>query len=151
MLLMQSVNGAQFLKITSLLFLSTAIAALLAHCPTTVMHHYSHKDLALTLVALSLIFSVLYVPCDRSFISIQLSLMNLDGWVFVLSNRFIIFWYSILFKYYFKQTSAAMSWPLSNFINNVLTFFRWYVYFYWPFICIFCFYRCYWFTWSTLW
>ena len=64
MLLMQSVNGAKFLKITSLLFLSTAIAALLAHCPTTVMRHYSHKDLALTLVALSLIFSVLYVPCD---------------------------------------------------------------------------------------
>ena len=81
------------------LFLSSyRLAALLSPAPVIVIvpltnmyaSQKSHK-LDLTIVLLNLILLPVYVPLDSSFISIQFLVLNLDGWVDTLSNKFIIF------------------------------------------------------------
>lgn len=66
------------------------------------MHHYSHKDLALELVVLNLekTINAIYATTIIIFFSSQLFVLNGDGWVASLSNRFIVFWYSIFIIYF---------------------------------------------------
>ena len=76
---------------------------------------------------------MLYVPRKSSFISTQFFVLNLVDWFIVLSQKFIIFWYSIIVLLY-----------LSQIINNFLSFFWRYIsffrYFFIMFIC-----SCFWF------
>ena len=84
-LLMQSVDGAQFLNITFLLvlFASASAAAVLLTDTFPLASIYaslqSHK-LDLSIDALKLICLLTeYVPLDSSFISTQFFVLNLDG------------------------------------------------------------------------
>ena len=43
---------------------------------------------------------VLYVPCESSLTSTQFSVLIWDDWFGVLSNKFIIVWYSIVMLLY---------------------------------------------------
>ena len=97
-LLIQSVNGTQFLSINFLLALfglSPARTAIdIAPLTITYASLESHKT-DLKIKVLSLIgLLVLYVPRESSFISTQLFVLNLVGWFGVLSKKFIIFRYS---------------------------------------------------------
>ena len=75
---------------------------------------------------------MLYVSRESSFISAQFFFQNFVGWFVVLSQKFIIFWYSIVALLY-----------LSQIINNFLSFFWRYIsffsYFFIMFIC-----NCFW-------
>ena len=54
-----------------------------------------------TRVCLNLIWILmLYVPHELWLISAQFFVLNLDSWFDVLSNKFIIFWYSIIILLY---------------------------------------------------
>ena len=74
-------------------------------------YHYSHVNLILTLK--------LYVPRELPIISTQFFVLNLVGWFGVLSDKFIIFWYSIIILLY--QLNVKI-------INNFLSFFFIYIY-----------------------
>ena len=55
-----------------------------------------------TRVCLNLIWILMLydVPHELSLISAQFFVLNLDSWFDVLSNKFIIFWYSIIILLY---------------------------------------------------
>ena len=109
--IMQLVNGAQFLNIISLLILFTG-AAWAAFFETDLVpltrmcaSLWSHKfdliiyvfNLLLLLLFLLLFSLLLYDNRDSSFISTKLLVLNLDGWFSISFNKFIIFWYSIIY------------------------------------------------------
>ena len=99
---MQSVNRAQFLNITFLfLLLGAAVYVVFGTVivPLTSMYAWlKSRKLDLNIAVLNLIWlAVLYTPCDSSFISTQFLVLNLDG---LFSNKFIIFWYSIIILLY---------------------------------------------------
>ena len=78
-----------------------------------------HK-LDLSIEVLNLIgLPVLCTPYDPSFFSIQLLVLNLDGWFGVLSKTLTVFWYSNSILLYKCQIS-----------NNFLHFFWIYIYFF---------------------
>ena len=56
----------------------------------------------------------LYVPFNSSFISTQFLVLNLDSSFCVLSNKFIIFWYSIIIIYYSINRKSSMISPLCS-------------------------------------
>ena len=98
--LIQSVNGAQFLNTTSLslLFGSTTGGGTgaIVIVPFPYISLKSNKfDLHMKVLNL-LWLLVLYVAHASLFIVAQLFVLNLVGWFGVLSNKFIIFWYSII-------------------------------------------------------
>ena len=81
---------------------------------------------------------VLHIPRELSFISTQFFVLD---WFGVMSNKFIVFWFSIIILLYY-----------SLIINNPMSFF-WKFIFFFPYFsiksCIFCFtFNC---LWTTLW
>ena len=56
----------------------------------------------------------LYVPFNSSFISTQFLVLNLDSSFCVLSNKFIIFWYSMIIIYYYINRKSSMISPLCS-------------------------------------
>ena len=98
-LLMQLVNGAQFLNITCLSFLSAAVVATSAHFLTTVIVPFrsmyaslKSQRFDLSIVVWNLIWlSVLYVPRASTFTSTQFFVVNFDGLLLVLFSKFLIF------------------------------------------------------------
>ena len=103
--LMQSVKGAQFLNITTLsaLFPARSAAAVFGTVivPLKSMHNYITQawlqylnfKVNLTIYVISSTWVIL--NCYPIFV------LNLDGWVVWLSNRFIIFWYFIFMLLYY--------------------------------------------------
>ena len=89
---MQSVNGAQFLNTICILLLSLPAAnGVYVIYPLTSMYEslQSHKlDFYIEVLYLGWLLA-LYVPT-------QFFVLNLSGWFGVLSNKFIIFWYSFI-------------------------------------------------------
>ena len=65
---------------------------------------------------------VLYVPCASSFTLVQFFTLNLDGWFFVLSSKFISFWYSASI---FLYQSQIINTFLSFFLRHI-SFFRYF-------------------------
>ena len=108
---MQSLKGAQFLSITSLLVLLTATPAAAAFgnvlVPLAIIYAslWSHEfDLIIDVLNLMLLLS--YLPFDSLFSSTQFLVLNLDGWFVVLSNMSIIFWYS----YYYINLPSILDY-----------------------------------------
>ena len=103
--LMQVINGVQFLNIT-FLFLLFGDAAVPVFAtvlvPLTCMYAslQSHNFDLIIEVLLNLIWLLtLYVSRYSSFISTQFFVLNFDFWFVISSNKFIIFWYSIIILY----------------------------------------------------
>ena len=82
-LLMQSVNGVQFLNTTSLsLLFAPALAAAVFLTDIVLLvciHHYNHINLVFNLVLNLIWLLVIYVPRESSFIFTQFFYLNLDG------------------------------------------------------------------------
>ena len=101
-LLMELVNGEQFLNITFLIVLFTAApsaAVLLAYIfplTSTYASLSSHKlDLSIDVLNLICLLGE-YSPLMSSFISTQFFVLNLDPLFDALSNKFAVFWYSFI-------------------------------------------------------
>ena len=108
-LLMQLANEAQILNITFLLTplyvwpWAAVSSAVIVPLTSIYASLYSHK-LDLGIEFLNLIWlSLLNVPRDLLFILIKFSVLNLDGWFGVVSEKSIIFWYFIIILSYQSQ------------------------------------------------
>ena len=116
-LVIQLINGAQFLNINFLLVLFTAEAAaavlLTEIFPLTSIYAslLSHK-LDFSFVVLNLIYLLgEYAPLISSFISTQFLILNLDVLFDALSNKFAIFGIPLL--YYYTNLNSSIIYCLS--------------------------------------
>ena len=78
----------------------------------TIFKYYFRFDFSIEVLGLVWLL-VSCIPRVSSFISIQFFVLNLDFRFGVLSNRFIIFWFSI-FSYYIKFRSSIICCPFSR-------------------------------------
>ena len=118
LLLMQSVNGAQFLNVICL-FLASAFFDAVLHLlqwllwfPSRVCtHHCHHKELTYTssfwawFDHFGCILHYLYNHSPQP----SFFVLNFDGWLIVLSSKSMIFWYSILFVNIYDYDNRSSS------------------------------------------
>ena len=88
-------------------------------------HHYCHKDL--NLASESWIWFD-YLWCVFPFIIVYFNpiifVLNLDGWWFVLSIKFTIFWYSVLaiHIYNYNNNQSSSIWFVASFLVVFISF-----------------------------
>ena len=66
------------------------------------------------MVVLNLMLLLSWVPFGSSFVSTQSFVQNLNGWFVVSSNRFIIFWYSIIMYWYYNTNLRSSTFFFLN-------------------------------------